>query len=175
MPPTPFRSARFRALVAALALAVFAVVLACGEESREAQLRQAQKDLSEAEKSLEDARTVLESRAEALATAQKAHDEARDAVRKAESRVDATRASVGLYATDEVLFRSVQQALLEDEKLRHVAIAASVSEGRVTLSGEVPDASLRDRAVEVAKKIPGVVDVASEIRVVRPEAPQSES
>jgi hyperosmotically inducible periplasmic protein len=169
MPPTPFRSGRVRVFVAALALVVFA--LACGEPSREAQLRDAQKELTEAEKNLEDARGEHESRAKALAEAQQAHDEARDSVRKAEARADAARSAVGLFATDDVLFRSVQKALLEDDRLREVAIAASVRDGRVTLSGEVPNARLRDRAVDLAKKIPGVADVNSEIRVIREEPP----
>jgi len=168
MPPTPSRQRLRRSLAVALIVAC-AGLLACGEPTREAKLRDAQEELVDAEAELERAREELETRQRAYDAAVEAREQAQDKVRKAESRLEAARNSVGLYATDDVLFRAVQQKLLEDEKLRGVAIAATVHEARVTLSGDVPDAALRDRAVEVASKVPGVVQVTSEIRVVRPE------
>jgi osmotically-inducible protein OsmY len=175
MPPMPSRLSLARILVIALALAALCLATACREDSREAKLRDAQRELAAAEAELEEARTNLTAKTEALAAAQQAHDEARAAVRQAEARVEAARSEVGVFATDDVLFRTVQTALLEDDRLRDVAIAASVSDGRVTLSGDVPESRLRDRAVELAKKVPGVTEVTSEIRVVRPDASGSES
>jgi osmotically-inducible protein OsmY len=68
-------------------------------------------------------------------------------------------------ATDDVLFRTVQKRLLEDDDLSNVAIAARVSKGVVTLSGSVPNAKLRDRALEIARTTPGAGHVESRIEV----------
>jgi osmotically-inducible protein OsmY len=59
----------------------------------------------------------------------------------------------------------VQKRLLEDGDLSDVAIAARVSNGIVTLSGSVPNAKLRDRALEIARAAPGVGSVESRIEV----------
>jgi len=75
-------------------------------------------------------------------------------------------AKVDHSSTDEVLFRAIQKRLLEDGDLASVAIAAHVNNGLVTLSGNVPDAKIRDRAVLVARETPGVQRVETQIQVV---------
>jgi len=61
--------------------------------------------------------------------------------------------------------REEQKRLLEDDDLSNVAIAARVSKGVVTLSGTVPNAKLRDRALEIARGAPGTGTVESRIEV----------
>jgi osmotically-inducible protein OsmY len=97
--------------------------------------------------------------------AQERLEEARAALREAESEFAQREAVVSRSATDAVLFRAVQKRLLEDEDLSEVAIAAGVSKGVVTLSGSVPNAKLRDQAVEIARATPGVGRVESRIEV----------
>ena len=63
-----------------------------------------------------------------------------------------------------LLFRAVQQRLLEDDQLDSVAVAATVSDGVVVLSGSVEDADQRDRAVAITREIPGVEGVESRIQ-----------
>ena len=101
----------------------------------------------------------------AFDSAEQALAEARATLREAEARVADAEQQVGRHAQDPVLFRLVQKRLLEDGDLEDVAIVASVDEGVVTLSGQVPDANQRDRAVELARSIPGVVSVDSRIHV----------
>ncbi len=156
-----------------LALATTAALLfgaGCGSQTREARLQDAQEHLAQARERLDDARMRLAEREKALEQARQARQEALEAVTEAEGRVAESQAQVQRWATDEVLFRTVQKALLESDALQSVAIRASVSQGVVTLLGEVPDAKLRDRAVAVAKEVPGVVDVRSQITVQSPEA-----
>jgi len=156
-------------LGSALALAL---TLGCSEESREAQLQAANEVVSEAAQTVERARELLEERELGVAEAETARDEALAELRELESQLNEAEAAVGLHATDDVLFRTVQKQLLEDPELAEVAIAASVRDGIVTLTGAVPDAALRDHAVEVTAQVAGVSGVESQIRVPISAAPQ---
>ena len=147
--------------VAALAL----LGAGCGGEDPEAQLRAAGEQLEEARGRVVALREKVESRA---ADAEKAKQElgtAREKLREAELALAKIEASIDRSATDDVLFRAVQSRLLEADALEKVAIRATVSKGVVTLSGSVPNAKLRDRAVEIAKQTPGVEEVESRIEV----------
>ncbi len=102
---------------------------------------------------------------EQLETAEAELEEALAQLAAAETRVDEARDELAAFATDDVVFRAVQLALLETDDLSDVAIRASVQDGVVTLRGGVENADERDLAVSVAKAIPGVVAVESEIAV----------
>ncbi|MFI5216583.1 MAG: BON domain-containing protein [Candidatus Limnocylindria bacterium] len=67
----------------------------------------------------------------------------------------------------------IQKQLLDDDDLEEVAISARVEHGVVTLSGVVPEAELRERAVKLAESVPGVVSVQDRIQVAgqKPAAP----
>jgi osmotically-inducible protein OsmY len=157
------RVALFLGLLAALA------ALGCGETTREEQLRAANEAVAISADELGEARALLEEREGALEAAREARDEARGAVEEIERQLAEAEASVGLHATDDVLFRAVQKRLLTDEALSDVAIAASISDAVVTLRGAVPDAALRDHAVEISSAVPGVRQVVSEIAAPAPE------
>ena len=146
-------------------LATVLVALAgCGSDP-EADLEQASQAVEEARAKVEEARETVEARESEVKEAQQRLAEARSVLREAESEFAQREALVDRSATDAVLFRAVQKRLLEDDDLSEVAIAARVSKGVVTLSGSVPDAKLRDQAVEVARTTPGVGSVESRIEV----------
>jgi osmotically-inducible protein OsmY len=150
-----------RTVLAALLGLVLAGSVACGGRDRQAKLSKAISARAAARKTLEDARKDL-SKAEArLAEAQTERDQAAKAVHAAERSLSEAEAKVGLYATDDELFRHVQKLLLDDPALKDAAISASVKSGVVTLTGHVTDAKARDHAIEVARSVPGVVDVKS--------------
>jgi osmotically-inducible protein OsmY len=155
---------RWSAGGAALGLGI--LVIACGEPTAEEQLRAATEALVAAENAASEARQVFDAREADLQRASAARDEAAAELRDAERTLGEAKASVGLHATDELLFRSVQKLLLEDSGLRDIAIRAVVSQGAVTLSGESPTLELRDRAVELAGSVPGVTEVTSRIAVL---------
>jgi hypothetical protein len=161
-----------RALFSAL-LAAALLALGCGDDE-EARIR----ELSEELTSLREGLPALEARvAERETAAKAAQDEladARNALRSSESRIAEIQREVGKHATDPLLFRMVQEQLLEDDDLEDVAISARVEHGVVTLSGVVPDAELGERAVKLAESVPGVVSVQSRIQVAaeaKPAAP----
>jgi osmotically-inducible protein OsmY len=154
---------RLKTILVGLAAALAA--LACGGSDPEVDLEQASQAVEEARVQVEQARETVETRESEVKQAEERLAEARSALREVESELAQREVVVNRSATDAVLFRAVQKRLLEDDDLSKVAIAARVSKGVVTLSGSVPNAKLRDQAVEIARKTPGVGSVESRIEV----------
>jgi len=150
--------ARFRCLLFAALLAV-----SCGGDA--ARREELSHELASLREGLPEARARV---ADREATAKKAQDElaeARGGMRESERRIAEIEKEIGANATDPVMFRMVQKQLLDDDDLEDVAISARVERGVVTLSGVVPDAELRDRAVKLAEAVPGVVSVQDRIQI----------
>jgi osmotically-inducible protein OsmY len=152
--------ARFGALLLGVALAV-----GCGGDDEAARIQELSEELSNLREGLPALRARVEERESKAKAAQDELAEARGALRTSESRIAEIQREVGQHATDPVLFRMVQQELLEDDDLEDVAISARVEHGAVTLSGVVPSAELGARAVELAESVPGVISVQSRIQV----------
>ncbi len=74
-------------------------------------------------------------------------------------------------ADDPTLATHVKIAFLNDPLLAGLRIQASVGAGVVTLSGAVRSAEQATRAVEVARRVPGVRDVTSRLTVRPSTAP----
>ena len=149
-------------------IAVAALLLGCGGSDPEVDLERASQAAEETRSAVEVATEKVKQRDADVKEAQAELAEARASLRKIEEELAKREAKVDSSATDEVLFRAVQKRLLEDDDLASVAIAAHVNNGLVALSGNVPDAELRDRAVLVARETPGVQRVQSQIQVVAP-------
>lgn len=159
------RQPRHRPLPLLAAAAVLAALAGCGEPTQEERFQEARDEAATIESRLEDARTVLEERRKEYQATQQALEEARQKVASLEEEHEAALVEVRRYATDDVLFRQVQERLLEDDELSKVAISATVESGIVTLRGDVPDASLGERAEELASGVAGVRAVQSRIEV----------
>jgi len=158
--------ARFRALLLAGLLAA-----SCGGGDEEARLEKLSHELGSVREGLPAIRTRV---AEREATAKAAQDElaqARGELRESERRIAEIEKEVGAHATDPLLFRMIQKQLLEDDDLEDVAISARVEHGVVTLSGVVPEAELRERAVKLTESVPGVVSVQDRIQVAGEKPP----
>lgn len=69
---------------------------------------------------------------------------------------------------DDSLSARVRRALLEDSATTALAIDVEVNDGVVTLRGRVDDLSDTDNALEVAGRVPGVVDVVDELEISEP-------
>jgi osmotically-inducible protein OsmY len=119
----------------------------------------------EARAQVETARETVQTRKNEVQEAERRLAEAHSALRGAEDQLAEYEAAVDRSATDAVVFHAVQSRLLEDDDLSDVAIAARVANGFVTLSGNVPNVKLRDRAIEIARSTPGVGNVESRIQV----------
>ena len=160
--------ARFPALLLAGLLA-----LSCGGDDEEARLEKLSQELGTLRQGLPEIQSRV---AEREATAKAANDalaEARGQLRESERRIAEIQKEVGAHATDPLLFRMVQKALLDDHDLEDVAISARVEHGVVTLSGVVPEARLRDRALKLAEGVPGVLSVQDRIQIAEGKAAAS--
>jgi hyperosmotically inducible protein len=66
---------------------------------------------------------------------------------------------------DDELIKAVRTRLDTDEKLKDASIRVRADNGMVTLMGTVPSARVKDRAVEMARKVPGVRAVRNELQL----------
>jgi osmotically-inducible protein OsmY len=137
----------------------------CGESDPIAEIAQANAAVVQARGAVDAAQEVVTERQTEVANAQTRLAEAQSDVRTAEQELARLEAAVDRDAVDTVLFREVQKRLLEDDALSNVAIAASVKNGVVSLSGNVDNERLRDRAVQVAGQPEGVERVESRIEI----------
>jgi osmotically-inducible protein OsmY len=75
--------------------------------------------------------------------------------------------SVGETIDDATITTRVKTALLNDPDVGGLRIDVDTFKGVVTLSGGVKTTAERDKAVGIAKKTPGVVDVKSSLQIVQ--------
>ncbi|MBN6076378.1 divisome-associated lipoprotein YraP [Aggregatibacter actinomycetemcomitans] len=74
--------------------------------------------------------------------------------------------TVGTQIDDETLETRVDSAIRKDQQLKSEArISVTSYSGRVLLTGQVPNESLREVATNLAKGVPNVNDVYNEVRV----------
>lgn len=158
--------------LAAGLLAAGLLLAGCGADDGAERLADATKALDQAAAEVETAQaTVDERRAAAqeqratLAQLEAQLAESEQALREAKLKLREAQTAVDRNATDTVLFRSIQQAMLDDRKLGPYGIRVFVERGVVVLSGTVDAPALRDRAVEIAGKQTGVSRVESRIEV----------
>jgi len=169
-----FRSigARRAALAGALCAALVALGCGDGEKAKHPAAGKATaaapaavpEAVAAAQAALEAAKREVAARKEAVSAAEQALGEAEKRAAAAAEGLTVAKQAAEL-GSDATLFRAVQSRLLEDEGLKAVAVSATVRDGQVKLSGRVPDAALRDRALAVARETPGVRAVESEIEV----------
>ena len=70
-----------------------------------------------------------------------------------------------LDTKDDEVTKAVRDRLAADEKLKAASIRVRADNGMVTLMGTVPNAQVKDRAVEMARKVPGVRAVRNELQL----------
>jgi osmotically-inducible protein OsmY len=74
--------------------------------------------------------------------------------------------SVGETIDDATITAQVKTALLNDKDVAGLRIDVDTFRGVVTLSGAVKTAAERDKAIAIAKKIDGVIDVKSTLQIL---------
>lgn len=140
------------------------VVAGCSEEPQEryeraaANLEAAKEARAEAQKAVEEKKAELRQHQEKLDAAESRLEEARQHMAQASQALDQS-------VSDEVLFRSIQRAVLDEKRFDGAAIAVGVQDRVVTLTGTVPDEATRRAAVEVAREQAGVEEVVDFLEV----------
>lgn len=76
-----------------------------------------------------------------------------------------THESTGEYIDDTVLTTKVKTTILGDSRLKLLQISVETFKGVVQLSGFVDSAGAATRAVELARKVPGVKSVNNSLIV----------
>ena len=76
-----------------------------------------------------------------------------------------TRESTGQYSDDVVLSTRVRTALFQDSTLKSSTIVVNTFKGEVQLSGFADSPAQAEKAVAIAKAIPGVVSVKNDMRI----------
>ena len=76
-----------------------------------------------------------------------------------------SRESTGEYIDDAAITTRVKAALIDDPQVKAREVNVETSRGVVQLSGFVGKSGDAERAVEIARKIPGVKSVKNDIRV----------
>jgi len=75
------------------------------------------------------------------------------------------RIRVAAYVEDSVITAKVKAKLLAEERLKGFQIGVETDHGRVLLSGFVDNPALSERALRIASKVDGVLDVRNAIKV----------
>ena len=70
--------------------------------------------------------------------------------------------------SDDYLTDVVRQKLAADQLVKGGAIAVTIHDGVVTLSGKVPEAKIKARAERLTKRVKGVKSVVNNVTVERP-------
>ena len=73
--------------------------------------------------------------------------------------------TVGETIDDTTTTTRVKTSLLNDQQVGGLRIDVDTFKGVVTLSGGVKSAAERDKAIGIARKTPGVVDVKSTLQI----------
>lgn len=158
------RSARRKALLLVVAIGL----VACGADTPEDRLAEARESLSEARDAVQSLEAKVEERRDAAEQAEEAAASARADLDEAKTDLARARTRIDERATQVALFRTVQGELLAAESLEDFAIRVDVSGGTVTLRGQVGKPEHAREAVEIARRVPGVVEVVDELTVRDP-------
>lgn len=75
------------------------------------------------------------------------------------------RDSTSTYVDDTIITTRVKSVLLEDKEVSGTAINVETHKGTVQLSGFVQSAGERERAMKLARAVPGVKTVWNDIRL----------
>ncbi len=76
-----------------------------------------------------------------------------------------TQESTGEFLDDSLTTSRVKAALFNEPSLKSFEIQVETFKGRVQLSGFVSTQAQIDKAVELARKVPGVAQVTNDMRV----------
>lgn len=147
-----------------VAIVVLIAVAGCSEDPQQ-RYERAAANLEAAKQARTEAQAAVDEKKAELRRLQEKLDAAEQRLAKARERMEQASEAVNASVNDEVLFRSIQRALLDEERFAGAAIAVGVQDRVVTLTGTVPDEATRKAAVRVAGEHAGVKEVVDFLEV----------
>ena len=156
------RPSRF-IVIACLMLAAL-IVAGCSESPQE-KYNDATSHLNDAKKARKQAQDKVADAREKVQDARKNLREAQDKLQQARQKVISATQAVNKTVNDEVLFRTLQKKLLDNDEFSKAAISVGVDKRVVTLPGTVPDEKTHKQAVQAVRNQPGVASVNDQLQV----------
>lgn len=158
-------SARPAALLVALTLGL-TTLAGCSETPQE-KYDNAVSKLQDTRESRDEAQADLNDNKDELKALRDKIQESEDKLEEARKKVEAATLAVNETVNDEVLFRTIQRDVLDNDAFDEAAISVGVTNRVVTLTGNVPDEETHDKAVKFAREQAGVADVVDELEVAQ--------
>lgn len=156
------RQSRFTVIVC-LMLATL-VAAGCSESPQE-KYNDATSNLNDAKKARKQAQDNVADARKQVQKAQKKLSDAQDKLQQKRQKVIAAKQAVNKTVNDEILFRTLQKKLLDNDKFSKAAISVGVNQRVVTLTGTVPDQATHKQAVQAVRSQPGVASVNDQLQV----------
>ena len=145
---------------------MLAMLVAAGcSQSPQEKYNDATNNLNDAKKARKQAQDNVADAREQVQDAQKKLSKAQDKLQQARQKVIAATQAVNKTVNDEVLFRTLQKKLLDNDKFSKSAISVGVDQRVVTLTGTVPDQDTRKQALQAVRSQPGVASVNDQLQV----------
>lgn len=145
----------------------------CSQSSQE-KYNDALNHLSDTKKTAQKAQDKVDDAKDKVADAKKKLAEAKKNLKEAQQKVAKARKSVDQTVNDDVLFRTLQKKMLNDDAFSDAAISVGVNHRVVTLTGNVPDQDTKQKAVKTAQQQTGVAQVHDQLEVTRKQNDSSE-
>lgn len=151
-----------------------AMLAGCGSDAQKRYDR-ATEALKEARDQRQEAQARVEEKQKELKQLRENLDTAEERLIKAREIQEEARAKVRATVNDEVLFRTIQRKMLEEDEFGDSAIAVGVADRVVTLTGTVPDEATHKEAIKTAKRQSGVEEVVDFLEVEEKKKPEPKS
>lgn len=140
------------------------IVAGCSESPQE-KYNDATSHLNDAKKARKQAQDKVADAREQVQDAQKNLKNAQNKLQQARQKVISATQAVNKTVNDQVLFRTLQKKLLDNDAFSKAAISVGVDKRVVTLTGTVPDEKTRQQAVQTVHNQPGVASVNDQLQV----------
>lgn len=148
----------------AVVLMFSVLISACGDDAQQRYDR-ATEALKDAREQRQEAQTAVQEKEKELSKLQDKLNDAEERLADARDQLRAAQAKVNESVNDEVLFRTLQKKMLDEDRFGDAAIAVGVSDRVVTLTGTVPDQSTHKKALKIARNQSGVEEVVDFIEI----------
>ncbi len=142
-----------------------ALVAAGCSESPQEKYNDATSHLNDAKKARKQAQDDVADARKQVQKAKKQLSNAQDKLQQKRQKVIAATQAVNKTVNDEVLFRTLQKKLLDNDNFSKAAISVGVNKRVVTLTGTVPDQETHKQAVQAVRSQPGVASVNDQLQI----------